>query len=134
MAINFSRLEDISKALIPLNESGRSFHTTFVYRGNKLLTIGINNYQKSHKRHIYGEYKSTRNQGNYEAGCHGELAAIIRLGLDDCSGLKFINVRINRNGQPSISKPCVNCERIMRQLLLKEIWYFDGEKYVKEKY
>lgn len=134
MAINFSRLEDITRAMKPLYQSGKSFHTTFVYHGSKLITIGNNSYDKQNLYYRFGQYKSNRTQGNYKAGLHSEISSLIRLGLEDCFHLTFVNVRLNNLGETAISKPCSNCLRNLRAVGYKNLWYYDGEKYIKEKY
>ena len=133
MAINFKRLENLAKALKPLNQSGQSFHATFVYHGNKLICIANNDYSRLHPYHKFGQYIATKN-GNYIAGLHGETAALIKMGLEDCSHLTFVNVRIDNKGNAAISKPCLNCQRLLTQTGYKSIWYFDGTTYVKQKY
>lgn len=135
MAINIKRLEDITRALKISNQSGKSFHTTFIYSGNKLLKIGQNNYKKLHRRHKYGDYVSTKGTSNtYVAGLHSECDAIIRLGSNDCSDYVIYNIRIGNDEQPKISKPCANCFKLLRGVGYKAIVYYDGQTYVKEKY
>jgi deoxycytidylate deaminase len=134
MAINFNRLEEISRALKPLHQTGKKFHTCFAYHGNKLISIAANDYSKLHPAHKWGEYKNTKFNGEYCSGVHAEVKNLIKLGLEDCSHLTFVNIRIDNNGEPAISKPCANCERVLRQIKIRQIWYYDGEKYVKEKY
>jgi len=132
MALNFPRLQDISSSLMSHKRSGKSFHTTFVYHGSKMLKIGINNYDKQHKASKYGNYLPTReNSCNYSAGIHSEVSAIIKLGMEDCSHLTFINIRIDGNGKPAMSKPCLNCQRVLLQVGYRNLWYFDGTKYLK---
>lgn len=134
MAINFKRLEDITRALKTSKQSGKSFHTCFVYHGSKLINISTNNYGKLHPYHKWSVYESTRVGSNYQAGIHAELKTLISLGLEDCSHLTFVNIRINNQNLPALSKPCKNCERILRSINIKSIWYYDGLKYVREKY
>ena len=132
MAINFDRLEDISRSLMSHKRTGKSFHTTFIFSGNKMLKIGINNYDKQHKSNKYGNYTPTRGDSyNYVAGIHSEISAIIKIGLEDCSHLTFINIRIGCNGLPAISKACANCQRVLNQIGFKRLYYFDGVKYQK---
>lgn len=135
MAINFERLESLANALKGVHQTGQSFHVTFVYRGNKLIRIGQNNYRKLHRAHKYGTYVPYKNtKAEYVAGIHSEIDSIIRLGANDCFEYTFVNIRIGNDGTRKISKPCLNCLKIMRQLGYKAIWYYDGEKYVREKY
>ena len=131
MQINFKRLEEISKALKPVHQSGKSFHVTAVYRKNKMLCIGHNNYNKDHPYHKFGEYHPIKG-GKYSAGIHSEISALIKLGLDDCSDLTFVNLRIDNNGKPAISKPCDNCQRVLDQIGYRKLWFYDGEKYVNQ--
>lgn len=96
-----------------------------------MLTIGMNDYGKIHRSHKWGDYKSTRANSKYTAALHSELSAIIKLGLSDCSHLTIVNIRIDNNNNPAISKPCVNCRKILEQVGYKNLYYFDGKKYIK---
>ena len=132
MAINFSKLEEITRALKHSKQTGKCFHTTFAFKGSKLLAIGINNYTKHHPSHKFGAYKSTKGGDNYNAGIHSEVSAIIKLGLEDCGGITFVNMRIDNNDKLAKSCPCINCQRVLDQLNYKNIWFYDGEKFVKK--
>lgn len=133
MAINFQRLEEITRALKPSQQTGKSFHTTFVYRGSKLLCIANNNYNKNHLHYRFGAYQPTKSGSKKYIAClHSECAALIKLGLEDCSHLTFVNCRVDNNGNPAISKPCANCQRVLNQVGYKKIWYYNGEKYTHQ--
>ena len=99
-----------------------------------MICIGTNSYTKQNLHYKFGQYQSNRTQGNYNAGLHSEISGLIRLGIEDCHHLTFINVRLNNLGRPAISKPCTNCTRNLRAVGYKYLMYYDGEKYVKEKY
>lgn len=133
MAISFPRLESITAALKVTQQTGNSFHVTFVYHGSKLICIANNDCTKLHREHKfgknYGKYKVSKEP--YISGVHGEAAALIKLGLTDCSHLTFVNIRIKDDGTPGLSKPCPNCQRILDQVGYKRIWYYDGNNYVK---
>lgn len=131
MAINFKRLEEITKALKPTKQTGKCFHTTFAFKGNKMLAIGYNNYNKLHPHHKFGVYEPTKDlNSNYTAGIHSEISCLIKLGVEDCSDITFVNVRIDNNDKPAISKPCANCECILEQVGNRKVWFFDGDFYV----
>lgn len=118
---------EITKALRVQRESGRSFHSTFIFDKSKLLSIGFNNYKKLHRHYKFGAYKGTKdNPERYIAGIHSEIDAIIKLGRNDCSRLTFINIRIDKNDCPNISKPCENCMRVLQGLGFKQIYYIDS--------
>lgn len=118
---------EITKCLKKDKESGRSFHSTFIYDKGKLLSIGFNSYKKLHRRHKFGCYVGTKdNPDQYVAGIHSEIDAIIKLGRTDCSRLSFINIRIDNNDCPNMSKPCENCFRVLQGLGFKQIYYLDA--------
>ena len=118
---------EITRALRKNRETGRSFHSTFIFDKGKLLSIGVNNYKKLHRHHLFGRYRGTKdNPDKYVAGIHSEIDAIIKLGRHDCSRLTFINIRIDNNDCANISKPCENCFRVLQGLGFKQIYYFDS--------
>lgn len=131
MTINFKRLEEISRSLRPVYQTGKNFHVTFVYNKNKLICTAFNDYSRMHPYHKWGQYKNTKTNGEYKPCLHSELKAIIKMGLEDCSKLTFVNVRIDNNNKPRISRPCPNCMNILESVQYKRIWYFDGKRYVK---
>jgi len=118
---------DISRCLKKDKESGRSFHSTFIFDKSKLLSVGFNNYKKLHRRNTFGPYRGTKdNPDQYIAGIHSEIDAVIKLGRTDCSRLTFINIRIDNNDMPNISKPCENCFRVLQGLGFKQIYYLNS--------
>jgi len=131
MAVNFDRLESITRSLKPIHQNGRNFHATFVYRKNKLVCIAHNDYSKLHPYHKFGHYKSKYDDAEYAPGIHSECSALIKMGIEDCSDLTFINIRIDNRDNAAVSKPCVNCQGILNQVGFKKIWFFNGKEYVK---
>lgn len=133
MAINFERLENISRAMKPIYQDGKCFHTTFAFHGNKLLVIGNNQYSKNHRWHKLGKYTPRKESTkNYQAGIHSEAMTILKLGMDDCSHLTFVNIRIGNNGEAAISKPCSNCYRLLKEYGFKNLYYHNGTEYIRE--
>lgn len=132
MAINFQKLENITRALKPIHQTGRSFHTTFVFNKKKLVCIANNNYSKQHRYHKFGHYKSKCNTGNYIAGIHSECSALIKMGVEDCSHLTFVNIRIDNDDKVAMSRPCENCQGLLNNIGYKKLWYYDGDKYISK--
>ena len=130
MPINFKRLEEITRSLKPICQTGKSFHATFVYKKNKLVCTAYNNYTKQHPYYKFGKYKSTKRASvNYIPGIHSEVAALPKMGSVDCSNLTFINVRIDNMNNVAISKPCPNCLRLLDSIGYKKLWYYTGNTY-----
>ena len=117
------RTIELAQALMPTKSSGRVFHLATIYDGPRLLSIGYNNYKHEHLRHKYGEYKPLRGgENNYIAGRHAEISAINRL-RGDKKNLTMCVVRIDRNGNISMSKPCLNCGRELKKFSFRQIIY-----------
>ena len=96
-----------------------------------MICIANNDYSKLHPYHKFGEYKPALKTDKYISGIHSECAAIIKLGLTDCSHLTFVNVRINNHDNVAISKPCANCTRLLQQIGYKWLWFYNGVEYIK---
>ena len=56
-------------------------------------------------------------------GTHSELNAVIKLGLEDCSGFTMVNTRINRNNKLDYSYPCNGCMDMIKKYGFKKIIY-----------
>lgn len=127
------RYVEIARALKPNNQTGQFFHVTFICKNRKILSIGINNYRKNLDAKRWGEYRplKTTRTPDYHPGIHSEISALIKLGREDCSDLDFYNVRIgNNHGEIMISRPCLNCQRVLNQVGFKNIYYHDENKRV----
>lgn len=112
-----ARLIEVAYALREKNSSGgRNFHVSAIFKKSKLISLGLNNYSKTHPR--------TRDFG-YPEHCriHSELAACLKLGLSDCSGLTIVNVRIDRNGNLANSKYCRGCTNLVKHLNFSKAFY-----------
>jgi cytidine deaminase len=130
--MNFDRCIEISKALKGKFQTGRAFHCTFAYKKNKLLAIGINNYSKTHP--LTSNYLPTKNNNRlYIPVIHSEVSAIIKIGVEDCSDITFVNVRIDNNNLPTMAKPCSNCFGLLRdQVGYKKIYYTNNNGFFEE--
>ena len=117
--MNTRRLIEIAFSLFENKMDGRCWHCSFILHKSKLLSIGQNQYNKTHPR-IY-DY-------NYapHARLHAELAACLQLGLTDCTGFTIFNIRINRNGELDNSMYCRGCADLVRSLNFKRA-YFSNE-------
>jgi hypothetical protein len=119
------RLIEIAKSLQHCRE-GRSLHFSFILKNNQLLVTSVNSYKKLHPYHRFGLYKPLKNNcQNYIAGVHSEISAIReyinKFGNSDFSGLTIFNVRLSKNGEEMLSKPCGNCQRVLDSFNFKSI-------------
>jgi hypothetical protein len=122
--MDLKRITEIGYALREKSiTGGRNFHASFILNKSKLLSIGVNRYNKSHPKNQEFGYSPM-------AGIHSEMAACLKLGLTDCSSLGIVNVRINRNGQLSNSCFCKGCSNLVKYLNFKEAFFTnDGGKF-----
>jgi tRNA(Arg) A34 adenosine deaminase TadA len=56
---------------------------------------------------------------------HAESACILGHGMDNCEGLSLLVLRVLKNDQVSLSKPCVICQRVIEDAGLKSVYYTD---------
>ena len=121
--MNLKRLIEISKALRSSDHPIRTFHTTFIVKGSKILSIGINT-DKTHPRTLRFNY-------HCQPKTHSELSAVIKLGKEDCSDFTFINIRLTKDDKTAISKPCSGCMDMLSQVGFKKIIYsIKGDKFL----
>ena len=119
----FERYIQISKALMADHFTAKTFHTTFILKKNRLQKIGIN-LDKTHPENL--KYKYYGKEGvdiRSRVGIHSELSAIMKYGKEDCSDCVFVNIRIDKNGNQTIAKPCKGCQDLLRQIGYKKVFY-----------
>lgn len=121
MILQCYRALEIAKAMSHLH-NGRCKHFSFIFQKRKILTIGTNNYCKSHPRTLQFDYHDN-------AKLHSELDAVISLGRKSCKNLILVNIRLDNNGNLAYSKPCNGCSGLIRQLQFKKVYYSVNGKF-----
>jgi tRNA(Arg) A34 adenosine deaminase TadA len=61
--------------------------------------------------------------------CHAEAYAIVSLGLDNCFNKTLYVVRVYRNNEIALAKPCSGCLDIAKFVGIKNIYYTTVEGY-----
>lgn len=123
----FSKFIDLTRALMPTQCKMKAFHATFILRKNKIQKIGINS-DKTHPANL--KYKYIGKDGKdirTMVGVHSELSAILKYGKEDCSDCVFVNVRVDKNGYPTMAKPCRGCSDLLSQIGFKKLYYTNVE-------
>lgn len=119
----FQKYIDITKALMFDNFRAKTFHTTFIVKKNKIQKIGINA-PKTHPANLKYAYQGkTGIDIRHTVGLHSELSAILKYGKEDCSDCIFVNVRIDKNNNPTMSCPCLGCQDLLMQVGFKKLYY-----------
>ena len=126
----FKKSTEISYALLKKHGNYRCKHFSFIFNKNRLISIGINNPNKTHPKNLeIGFFNRKGEDISHTIGVHSELSAILKLGEEDCSDYTLINTRINRNNKLDLSKPCMGCSSLLDQLKFKKIYYSTGNGY-----
>lgn len=119
----FEKCIDLTKALMSENFTAKTFHTTFIIKKNRIQKIGIN-VNKTHPANLkYDYYGKDGTDIRQFVGLHSELSAILKYGKEDCSDCVFVNVRIDRNGNATTSKPCRGCQDLLCQVGYKRVYF-----------
>jgi len=110
--------------LIEIASAIGSGHFTFALKNGKLISVGQNNPRKTHPRNLLRPYldRDGNNISN-QVGVHSELRCILNMGLDDCGGYSFFNVRIDNNGKIGNSRPCAGCQHLLRSVGFKRVFF-----------
>jgi deoxycytidylate deaminase len=121
----YSRLLEVAKALKNRTQTGAKHHSSFLVKKGKIVCIGVNNYNKQHPAHRYGEYKDSHKftRDAYRASLHSEISLLIRSGLESWEGHELVNIRVDNNGNAAMSRCCPNCERVVNMLSPNRVFY-----------
>ena len=103
-----------------------------VYKKN-IIGIGYNQAKTNPMQLKYSPYRGIKTVNNY---IHAEMACLNQIkNLDiDFSKVKLFIYREDAQKNIRICKPCGACERAIRDLGIKKVYYTDTNKYVREDY
>lgn len=94
-------------------------HGAVIYKGGSVLSVGVN---AVHNDPLFtGEFTKNPNT-------HAETQAIRACGPDvDLSNTTIYVARINRRGEPLLSKPCKTCQEAIDLAGIKKVIYTTAE-------
>lgn len=96
----------------------RASHVAFLIKSGKIEKIGVN------KRRTHPEIsKHPYHEGH--VGIHAELDCILKINKEDLSDYEILVLRVDKNNNLAMSKPCSGCQSLLNQFNIKEIWYSD---------
>ncbi len=101
--------------------------------GNKVLALGWNSNKTSS---LQARYNSTRgfNGFKYKSAIHAEMMVISKIQYLD---IDFSQVRVfvwRGKTEPMLSKPCSACERALRDLGIRKVFYTGNNSFIEEIY
>lgn len=106
---------------------GRCRHVSFLVCRNKIQSIGLNSYIKTHTK--------AAQFGHFGANIHSELGAIVNAPKNlDINRMTLYNIRIKTNGIVSLAAPCSCCTKLILAYNIRRVYYTnnsgDFEKFV----
>lgn len=122
--INFHKLIEIAKALKPLKQHHRCFHTAFILKRGRIIAISENKANTHPRQQLY-DYQP------YQKRVHAELAAVIKGGMEDYSDYDMVVLRVDNNHNLAYSRPCTGCQGVIKQLNFNNVWYSDNRYFQK---
>lgn len=84
---------------------------------DRILSIGVNSYQKTHPKQAYFAEKYGNKNRIY---LHAEIDALIKC---KHKAHKIYVARINKKGLPLLAKPCQICQQAIKDIGIKKIYH-----------
>jgi len=99
---------------LPCKYSANQCHFTYIMDGSRIVSWGYNKVKKTHPL--------AKKYGHLFNCIHSELDALIKArdSLDKC---KVVNVRIKKNGNVGLSKPCPQCQKMLEDHGVERVYY-----------
>lgn len=75
----------------------------------------------------YNDYRGTRNDGHGKYSVHAEISALTHFPLrrDHLKDCVMVVIRIGKDSELKLSKPCVHCQKVIAKCGIRKI-YFSG--------
>lgn len=96
--------ERIARKLANKSEHPQHYHSAIVTDGNNVMSFGYN-----------------------RMNCHAEVKALSQIWPNKRKGLTVYSYRVNQLGQFRNARPCVECEKYLRQNGIKKVFYTDSD-------
>ena len=116
MTTKWEKLIKISRNNMELPIGGQ-LHFSFILKKKKIISFGYNNAWKSNPYAL--------KYGHRFLAIHSELMAIKNFPyrISDLVDFTFVNVRLRKNGEIALSKPCECCQRMLIAFNINEVYY-----------
>jgi hypothetical protein len=106
------------------DKSRASFHYAFALRKSRVVAFGKNNLFDASKTALKIGRSLNIDKWKEYPYIHAECDVIAKLDEKyDKDELVIISLRINRNGEFRLAKPCINCQKTLEILGYKNVWW-----------
>jgi tRNA(Arg) A34 adenosine deaminase TadA len=111
------KIFDFAKKMACLSNYGNFRHGAVVVKHGAIMSAGHNKDRPT----TFGSRFRTKDKG--EATIHAELSAILNIPRSQTEGSDVYVVRINREQELRLSKPCEMCQAAMKFVGIKRVFY-----------
>jgi hypothetical protein len=106
------------------DKSRASFHYAFAIKKSKVVAIGKNNISDGSKTALQIGRSLNITKWKEYPYIHAECDAIYQIkDKYQQTDIEIISVRINRNGEFRLAKPCPHCQKVMTILGYHNVWW-----------
>ena len=120
---------ELSRSLFPTayceKKKYRTYHFSFAWRSNRLLSIGQNDPDKTNAKAMWFAKRFNNKKQLAYPYLHAEVDMLSKLWgryyID--SKMKVVVLRINSKGELKNSKPCSSCSNIFDALGVSRVWH-----------
>lgn len=115
-------------SLYQKSKKGNRFHFAFAFKRSTLIGIGINKYQTDPKIYKLGKQFGCFKQKNFKTP-HAEMDLVGSLLREWDNSIKIVSLRISPVHGLMMAKPCSECQKILKIIEYKDLYYSneDGE-------
>lgn len=124
--INFDKCLEVSGALWSKDHPIRSFHISFLFYKNRIVSIATND-KKTNPLNLrnpkINEFGINVSDTKYSCS---EMRAFLK--VRNTTNIPFhkltlVNVRLNRNREFGFARPCVSCENLIKFCNIRKVFY-----------
>ena len=118
---------DLAKRVAQQSEHDHFKHGAVLVKGGSVINTSCN---KDKYRSFGNRFRDTKTCGH--ATHHAELGCILGLDKSATQGTTLYVVRVNRQGDFRLSKPCRMCEDVLKYCGVKKVVYTTDHKIIKK--
>ena len=103
-----------------------------VVNKHKIVSSGYNSETKCHR--VQAQLNLNHYKMHSPGKIHAEISALLPLRHDDLSKASIFIYRETKDGNKALARPCPCCEKYIRQLGIKHIYYTGNNSLVYEEF
>jgi len=119
-------LKLISLAITLIHNADKHRHISFIILKNKIVSIGYSHSKKTDPL--------AKQYGHRFNSVHSEISAIKKFPfrIKKLSKCTMVNIRIMADGTIGMSKPCIHCQKLLKDFEIGEVYYTTKDGALKQ--